>query len=50
VDDGLVRDECGSGKTGGELPLQLVVVGTMAQTPLTLRATNTRPKAHSPVA
>jgi hypothetical protein len=28
VDDGLVRDECGSGKTGGELPLRLVLVGT----------------------
>ena len=28
MDDGLVRDERGSGKTAGEVRLQLVVVGT----------------------
>ena len=52
VDDGLVRDELGLEKTGGEVCLQFAwsTPMRMAQTPLTLRATSTWPKAHSPVA
>jgi hypothetical protein len=52
VDDGLVPGARGLRKTGGEVGLQLVVVGTdqNGADAMTLRATNTRPKAHSPIA
>src|SRR5262245_41297138 len=52
VDERLVRDERGLGKTGGEVRYQLIVVRTDQRDAdaIDTKGANTRPKAHSPVA